>query len=209
MSQIAATIDRVYEALDGPSIAQAFIARCGITSLNVLTVLSQPEAQATVVQFWESIVGSRVVEIGSGVGYLALEMAKVAKSVVSIENDPTWSWVFTKFLYRQKPANLTWIFGHSESVELTADVAVICSRSGLAEMIAQARRMAPVIVLICCAEAVVVDRDDPILDSLADYSKQHLAELFAAAEDALSHPEKRAAYQGDGPEIDWENMNLR
>lgn len=204
---VGAAIDHVYDILDGGK-AQDFVDRCGITSLGVLTILSQSDARATVLKFWTSILGKRVVEIGSGVGYLALEMARVAKSVVAIENDPSWSWIFTKFLYRQKPLNLTWIFGHSGSIELSADVAVICSRSGLAEMIAEARRLAPVIVLISCAEVLVCDREDTDLDIVADYTKQRIAELFGEAEDALHHPEKRAAYEamtGGGP-VEWDKV---
>lgn len=188
-----AAIDHIYDKMDGNPDQQDFVDRCGITSLGVLTILSQAEAKVVVLKFWRHIQGRRVVEIGGGVGYLALEMAKTAKSVVAIENDPSWSWIFTKFLYAQKPANLTWVFGHSRAIELSADVAVICSRSGLAEMIAEARRMAPVIVLICCDEVVVVDRNNTLLDEMADYTKRRISELFEEFEHSPEYAEARQA----------------
>jgi hypothetical protein len=79
------------------------------------------------------------------VGFLAIEMARHASSVVAIESDPGWSWVFTQTLYRKKPPNLTWIFGTAESVAdmVRGDVAIICTRSGHRAMRAVAERMAP------------------------------------------------------------------
>lgn len=203
-------IEHIYERLDGSADVQDFADRSGIASLGVLTILNQRDAKETVLKFWQAIVGKKVVEIGAGVGYLALEIAKIAKSVVAIENDPAWSWLFTKFLYINKPVNLTWVFGHAGEIELTADVAVICSRSGLDEMIAEARRLAPIIVLICCEEVVVAERADPLLDHLADYTKRRIQELFAEAEDAFLHPDKRAAYeQVTGESVDWAKIELQ
>src|SRR3990172_2718507 len=51
-----------------------------------------------------------VIEIGAGLGYLAVEMAKVCKHVFAIETDPMFSHEFAQKLYAEKPANLTWIF---------------------------------------------------------------------------------------------------
>lgn len=204
---VDSAIDRIYDRLDGSPDMRSFAERHGIASLNVLTILNPREARETVAKFRASIYRKRVVEIGAGVGYLALEMATMAKSVVAIESDPAWSWTFTKFLYRHKPRNLTWIFGQSETVNVEADVAVICSRSGLAEMIEEARRLAPTIVLISCAEAVVCQRDDKILDILAAHTKTRIAQLFAEAEDAVRHPEKRAAYEAvTGTPVNWSEI---
>ena len=49
------------------------------------------------------IDGKRVIEVGAGVGFLAIEMAKRAKSVIAIECDPAWSWIFTQPLQLHKP----------------------------------------------------------------------------------------------------------
>ena len=196
-------IDHIYERLDGSVDLRNFAERTGITSLGVLTILTESDARNTVGQFSEAITGKRVVEIGSGVGYLALEMAKHAKSVVAIENEPAWTWLFTKFLYRQKPLNLTWVFGHSSNVQLPADVAVICSRSGLSEMIAEARRMAPIIVLIACKDAVVLSAADPFLDVVADFTSRRINDIFSELQEAAINPAKRADYEKANGPVNW------
>lgn len=178
MSQASSTIDKIYDLHEGSPTVFDFCQRHGVESLNVLTILREQEARENVARFTEHIAGRRVVEIGGGVGYLAMEMAKVARSVMAIENDPAWSWVFTKFPYARKPPNLTWIFGLSEGLDVRADVAVVCSRSGLHEMFGQARRFAPEIVFICGAEAVLFDSTDPLLFHIADYARDFAEKVF-------------------------------
>lgn len=206
-----AAIDHIYNTLDGSFDMRDFSERHRIESLNVLTVLNPADARQAVAKFLPHITGRCVVEIGGGVGYLALEMAKHAKSVIAIENDPAWSWVFTKFLYRNKPANLTWIFGHSRTIEIRADVAVISSRSGLSSMVSEARRFANEICLISCEEPFVADANDPTFDALAEYTKLRTEQLFGDAEEALNNPDKRAAYEATtgGVVIDWDELQRR
>ena len=117
-------------------------------SLGVLTICSHFDARKIVKPLRGRILNKVVVEIGSGVGYLALALSKYSPQVFAIESDPAWSWIFTHHLYEQKPAHLTWIFGTAESVAswLRADVAVIVTRSGHEEMQIVARRMAPVVI---------------------------------------------------------------
>lgn len=206
-TQTEIAIDRIYETMDGSDRVRRFAERHGIETLNVLTILTADEARCAVSSFVPEIYGKRVVEIGGGVGYLALEIARHAKSVVSIESDPAWSWVFTKFLYQEKPAHLTWVFGHSSTVQIQADVAVICSRSGLSGMIAEARRMAPKIVLISCSEPFVSESIDPAFDMLALFTKRRVDQLFSDAADALHNPDKRAAYEAaTGIPVDWDKI---
>ena len=57
-----------------------------------------------------------VVEIGAGVGVLALELAKYAAHVYAIEADPVWSFAFARHLYSVKPPNLTWIMDRAENL---------------------------------------------------------------------------------------------
>lgn len=137
-------IEKVYNELDGSEDVETYHQRHDTASLCILTQCREEEAAATVASFASAIRGKRVVEVGAGVGLLALEMARIAASVVAIESDPAWSWVFTQALYRRKPPNLTWIFGTAESVAdwVRADVAIICTRSGREEMRAVAKRMA-------------------------------------------------------------------
>ena len=143
-------IDPVYEALEGREDLAIYHDRHGTASLLILTQHSPQIARETVRLLLASdIEGKRVVEIGAGVGFLAIEMAKVAESVVAIEADPAWSWIFTKSLYRHKPANLTWVFGAAESVAewVRADVAVVMTNSGIDAMRAVALQMAPHVIM--------------------------------------------------------------
>lgn len=141
-------IERIYETFDGSDIVASFHDRHGIDSLLILTVASYYGAQAEVQKLIPSIEGKTVVEIGSGVGMLALQMARYASHVWAIEADPAWSWVFTNCLYAIKPPNLTWIFGRAQDMigMIHADVAVVYTRSDVKGMGAIARHMAPVLI---------------------------------------------------------------
>lgn len=138
-------IDMAYNCLEGAEDLLKYHAEHGTPSLLILTQHSPQIATETARLLASEISGKRVVEIGAGVGFLAIEIAKLAKSVVAIEVDPAWSWIFTRSLYAHKPPNLTWIFGTAESVAdiVRGDVAIICTRSGHKEMKAVASKMAP------------------------------------------------------------------
>ena len=148
--EVGAAIDAVYAEL-GDSMTKSledYHARYMTPSMCVLTVLSKGDARRIVKPIRGAILNKTVVEIGAGVGYLALELAKYSPRVFAIEADPGWSWIFTKHLYELKPPHLTWIFGRAEEVAryLRADVAIIATRSGHEEMQDVARRMAPTVM---------------------------------------------------------------
>jgi len=138
-------IETIYERNQGNEAMEDFFERHGIASMAILTITSQRAAEIELAHFKERIAGKIVIEIGAGVGFLAMETARYAKQVFAIEVDPSWSWVFCEFLYALKPENLTWIFGTAESVSdiLRGDVAVVYSRSGLEQMRKLARKMCP------------------------------------------------------------------
>lgn len=146
--EVSAGIDAIYEAQEGSVSLEEYHARHMTSSLGVLTVLSEYDARQIVKPLRRDILGKTVVEIGAGVGYCALMLARYATKVYAIESDPAWSWMFTHHLYERKPSHLTWIFGRAEEVadSLRADVAIIVTRSGHAEMQAVARRMAPRVI---------------------------------------------------------------
>lgn len=129
-------IDMAYECLEGCEDLLKYHERHGTPSMLILTQHCPDVAQRTAALLRDRIEGKNVIEIGAGVGFLAVEMARYAKSVVAIEADPAWSWVFTRSLYRHKPTNLTWIFGSAEHMigTITGDVAVILTHSGIEEM---------------------------------------------------------------------------
>lgn len=146
----ATLVDITYDALEGCEDLMHYHLEHGTPSLQILTQYNPRVAAETAQQIAAEIKGKRVIEIGAGVGFLAIEMAKLAKSVFAIEVDPAWSWVFTHSLYRLKPPNLTWIFGSTETVVdwLNGDMVVIATRSGIDEMRALGYRMAPKVIML-------------------------------------------------------------
>jgi tRNA G37 N-methylase Trm5 len=177
MSNTSEMIDMAYDALEGCDDLMQYHSRHGTPSLLILTKCSPKVAQDCVQILRPSIEGKRVIEIGAGVGYLALEMARYAKSVVAIEADPAWSWIFTRCLYKHKPTNLTWVFGSAETMvdAFRGDVAVVCTNSGTEEMTATAAKFAPKVLLpiqnetfmgrtfTCDPEAIILANADRIL----------------------------------------------
>ena len=149
-------IDMAYDTLEGCEDLMKYHERHGIPSLLILTQHDPRTAVQSVAAFKDKIIGKTVVEIGAGVGYLALEMARYATRVFAIEADPAWSWVFTRALYAHKPENLTWIFGTAESVAdfIKADIAVVFTRSGIPGMKQVAAKMAPVVIMPLQEKAV-------------------------------------------------------
>jgi tRNA G37 N-methylase Trm5 len=142
-------IHMAYETLEGCEDVLAYHERHGTPSLTILTQISPRVAQETASKLGDWLNGKDIIEIGAGVGFLAIEMAKRAKSVIAIEADPAWSWVFTRSLYRHKPNNLTWFFGSAQSLfgKLHADACIIFTRSGAQEMKEIGLHFAPVIVM--------------------------------------------------------------
>jgi hypothetical protein len=143
-----ATIEGIYDTQEGSEEVEDFERRHEIRSLGILTVLNAHEAEVEVVRMAPWITGKRVVEIGAGVGLLAVALARVARSVVAIEVDLAWSWTFVEHLYRAKPPNLTWVFGRAEEVAgwLRADVAIVYTRSDVEGMRTLAGKFAPLVL---------------------------------------------------------------
>lgn len=141
-------IEKVYASTDGNPAVMDYMDRHEVDSMLILTVASYYAAQGEVQKLLPHIEGKTVVEIGAGVGMLALQMARYAKHVWAIESDPAWSWIFTKHLYELKPPNLTWIFGRAQDLVgvLHADVAVVYTRSNVKGMGAIAKQMAPELI---------------------------------------------------------------
>ena len=158
-------IETVYESNEGSDLVMSYMDRHGVNSLCVLTVDSYRDALQEIEKLWPRIKGKIVVEIGAGVGMLAIQMAKFAKRVYAIEADPAWAWVFTDALYAVKPANLTYIFGRAQEMVgiLKADVAVIYTNSDVGGMAKLASEFAPAVIrgpLVPFADRTVADPED-------------------------------------------------
>jgi len=147
-SEVGTLIDMAYDALEGAEDLIHYHKEHGTPSLLVLTQYAPEIAHKTAEFLADDISGKTVIEIGAGVGFLAIEMAKIAKQVFAIEVDPAWSWIFTHSLYAHKPPNLTWIFGKAEAMlpYLHGDIAVVFTRSGRKEMLSLARQFAPKVI---------------------------------------------------------------
>jgi dsRNA-specific ribonuclease len=133
---MSACIDAIYNDEKNFEAAEEFHRRHMTPSCGVITIYEAEAVKNIVETIHDEICGKVVVEIGAGVGLLAIGMAVVAKEVYAIEVDPAWSWAFTEVLYNIKPPNLTFIFGKAETMidKIHADVAVIVTRSGHDEM---------------------------------------------------------------------------
>jgi D-arabinose 1-dehydrogenase-like Zn-dependent alcohol dehydrogenase len=141
-------INGIYGQPEDTQAIRRYCERHGVNSMLVLTIDTYYTALKEAEAIWPRIEGRTVVEIGAGVGMLALQMAKAARRVFAIEADPSWAWVFTEHLYALKPANLTYIFGAAAEVAglLHADVAVVYTRSDVPQMLALAGQFAPEVI---------------------------------------------------------------
>jgi protein-L-isoaspartate O-methyltransferase len=125
-------LNAIYQDLDGSKAAEEFHAKHMTPSCGVITVFQKKRVMDIMNKISTDIYGKTIVEIGAGVGLLAIAMATISEKVYAIESDPAWSWAFTKIMYEIKPPNLTFIFGKAENMVglLKADVAIIVTRSG-------------------------------------------------------------------------------
>lgn len=141
--KLDALLTSVYESLEGSEMAQQYDKRHGIESMGVLTVYDQETAGRIAELLRPRIEGKVVVEIGSGIGLLALYLGLYARKVYAIEADPAWSWCFVGVLYATKPKHVTWILGLADELPpLGADVALFCTHSGRLSMRAAGERHA-------------------------------------------------------------------
>jgi protein-L-isoaspartate O-methyltransferase len=145
---LGACLNAIYQDLDSSQAAEDFHRRHMTPSCGVITVYDTEGVKKIMAMIADKISEKMVIEVGAGVGLLAIAMASMARRVYAIESDPAWSWAFTKILYDIKQPNLTFIFGTAESMVgiLKADVAVIVTHSGHKEMRAIAKQLAPEVI---------------------------------------------------------------
>ena len=148
MSELDQMFGTIYNAIEGSDAGQAYSERHGIESQGVLTVTSDEEADLVASHLGPRIAGKTVVEIGGGIGLLALHMGRIAKRVYCIEANPMWSWSFTTVLLHQKPRNVSFLFGSADEFvgTIRGDVAVYCTHSGVENMRLIAGQFAPEVI---------------------------------------------------------------
>lgn len=139
---------RVYAEMEGSEVAAAYSERHGIASAAVLTVLDDNHAMLIAERLRPRIEGKTVVEIGGGIGLLACHLGHIAKRVYCIEANPMWSWTFAGTIMREKPKNVSFLFGAADEFLGTfrGDVAVYCTHSDVTGMGLVAAQFAPVVI---------------------------------------------------------------
>lgn len=110
-------------------------------ALSILTHTDWQSSFEAINRFGPRLENKKVVEVGAGIGFMAIEMAKRASHVVAIESDPMFNWIFATHLYKHKPDNLIWMFGDVFEIQQefrwcpeSFDVAVVFTKSGIEQM---------------------------------------------------------------------------
>lgn len=148
MTELSRTLDAIYEALEGSETTRDYSERHGIASAAILTVLDDETAGLIAEHLAPRIEGKTVVEIGGGIGLLALHLGLHAKRVYCIEANPMWSWVFAGSLLAQKPKNVSFLFGSADEFlgVVKGDVAIYCTHSDVKGMGLVAAQFAPMVI---------------------------------------------------------------
>lgn len=146
--QINGLLDEVYSAYEGSEMMADYSERHGVVSAAVLTVFDDDRAILIAEHLRQRIEGKTVVEIGGGIGLLALHMGTVAKRVYCIEANPMWSWIFAGVLLEKKPRNVSFLFGAADEFVgvVRGDVAVYCSHSDITGLGLVAAQFAPKVI---------------------------------------------------------------
>lgn len=145
---LAKMFSEVYNVMEGCDASLGYSERHNINSAAVLTVIDDETAHLIVERISDRIAGKTVVEIGGGIGLLALHMGQVAKRVYCIEANPMWSWSFANVLLKQKPKNVSFLFGSADEFigTIKADVAVFCTHSDIDGMRLVGSQFAPTVI---------------------------------------------------------------
>ena len=148
MSDSEAMLNVAYETYEGSEMAKAYSTRHGIESAAILTVHDDETSHLVFQYVAPKIEGKTVIEIGGGIGLLALHLGTVAKRVYCIEANPIWSSTFIAVLLRDKPKNVSYLFGSADEFagQIKGDVALFCAHSGIKAMREAAAMFAPVVI---------------------------------------------------------------
>ena len=104
--EIKPTLEMLYETLEGSEMAEEYSRRHGVESASILTIYDGQTAEIVANSLVPRIEGKTVIEIGGGIGLLALYLGEYAKHVYCIEASPAWSWAFVECLFEMKPKNV-------------------------------------------------------------------------------------------------------
>lgn len=141
-------LDDFYDSFDDSDLISNYMERHVVNSAPRLTVTDDENADAIAEYLRPRIEGKVVVEIGGGIGLLSLHMGLIAKRVYCIEANPIWSWIFLETLLKQKPRNVSFLFGTADEFlgAIKGDVSVICTHSDVSGMKLIAQQFAPIVI---------------------------------------------------------------
>ena len=154
-------LDDIYESLDGSDMAMEYDARHGVESAAILTVTNDEHAELVANHLADTVRDKVIVEIGGGIGLLALHLSEYAKRIYVIESNPAWTSTFLLFFYERKPKNVTFIFGAADEMagQLKADIALFCTHSAADAMRKAGELFAPKVIDVY--GEIVKDMDVP------------------------------------------------
>ncbi len=112
--KIGEMLDDVYSAYEGSEKMADYSERHGVVSAAVLTVFDDDHASLIAEHLRQRIEGKTVVEIGGGIGLLALHLGTVAKRVYFIEANPMWSWIFAGVVLVKMTKHVSFLFGSAD-----------------------------------------------------------------------------------------------
>lgn len=141
-------LNDVYEEFEGSEPMMEYSKRHGIESAAVLTITDDETASLVALSIAPQIEGKIIVEIGGGIGLLAMHMGYIAKQVYCIEANPIWASCFLASLIANKPKNVSYLFGAADEFDgqIQADIAVFCTHSGVKSMKVAASKFAPIVI---------------------------------------------------------------
>ncbi len=142
------TLNAMYDSYSECEVMMHYENRHGIKSAEVLTVHDDFTAGSITEYLSPRIKDKVVVEIGGGIGLLALHMGTIAKKVYCIEANPIWAHSFLAVLIAAKPKNVSYLFGSADEFAglIKADYAIICTHSGIESMKEAGRLFAPEVI---------------------------------------------------------------
>lgn len=146
--EFQSNLNTIYEEMEGSDVSIDYSERHNINSAAILTIIDDETAGSIAESLAPRIEGKTVVEIGGGIGLLSLHMGRYAKRVYCIEANPMWSWTFATVLLKQKPRNVSFLFGSADEFlgTLKGDIAVFCTHSDVSGMALVAAQFAPLVI---------------------------------------------------------------
>jgi hypothetical protein len=173
MAQIGGMLEEIYNEMEGSDPSMDYSERHNINAAAILTVADDETAGLMAEYLAPRIEGKIVVEIGGGIGLLALHMGHVAKRVYCIEANPMWSWTFAHLLLKQKPKNVSFLFGAADEFigSIKGDVALYLTHSDVTGMGLVAAQFAPLVIDVY-SEMIAENPDgfDPLARELRKFA---------------------------------------